>query len=62
MASKSSQEKFALSNFEYPVNREVEASDILKSWGSFKEDKLSLTKLGENNKKAVLTFDKAGWK
>ena len=62
LASKSSQEKFALSNFEYPVNAEVEASDILKSWGTFEEDKLSLTKLGENNKKAVLTFDKAGWK
>lgn len=62
LASKTSQEKFALSNFEYPVNREVEASEILKSWGPFKEDKLSLTKLGENNKKAVLTFDIAGWK
>ena len=62
LASKASQEKFALSNFEYPVNAEVEASEILKSWGTFKEDTLSLTKLGENNKKAVLTFDKAGWK
>jgi len=62
LANKSSQEKFALSNFEYPVNEAVEASDILKSWGTFKEDKLSLTQLGENNKKAVLTFDKAGWK
>lgn len=62
LASKDSQEKFALSNFEYPVNAEVEPSDILKSWGVFKEDMLSLTQLGENNKKAVLTFDKAGWK
>ena len=62
LVSKESQEKFALSNYEYPVNALVETSDILKSWGSFKEDTLSLTKLGENNKKAVLTFDKVGWK
>ena len=62
LVSKESQEKFALSNFEYPVNDEVEPSDILKSWGVFKEDMLSLSKLGENNKKAVLTFDKVGWK
>ncbi|WCC43812.1 hypothetical protein PJW08_08080 [Tenacibaculum finnmarkense] len=44
------------------VNKEVVPSDLLKSWGTFKEDKLSLTKLGENNKKAVLIFDKAQWK
>jgi len=62
LASAPAQEKFALSNFEYPVNKAVESSEILKSWGTFKEDKLSLSKLGENNKKAVITFDKAGWK
>lgn len=62
LASKKAQEKFAKANYEYPVNPEVQASDLLKSWGEFKEDKLSLTKLGENNKKAVITFDKVGWK
>ena len=61
LASKPAQEKFALSNYEYPVNAEVQPSEILASWGTFKEDKLSLSKLGENNKKAVLTFDKARW-
>jgi len=62
LVSKESQKKFALSNYEYPVNGLVEPSEILKSWGNFKEDTLSLSKLGENNKKAVLTFDIAGWK
>lgn len=62
LASKKAQEKFAKANYEYPVNTEVEASDLLKSWGSFKEDTLSLTKLGENNKRAVIIFDKVGWK
>jgi len=62
LASKKSQEVFAKANYEYPVNREVVSSDLLKSWGEFKEDTLSLTKLGENNKKAVIIFDKSSWK
>lgn len=62
LASKKAQKIFAESNYEYPVNTEVEMSDLLKSWGTFKEDTLSLTKLGKNNKKAVMVFDKVGWK
>lgn len=62
LASKKSQEVFAKANYEYPVNREVVSSDLLKSWGEFKEDTLSLTKLGENNKKAVIIFDQFSWK
>jgi len=62
LSSKKAQEVFAKVNYEYPVNVEVSASDLLKSWGPFKEDTLSLTKLGENNKKAVLVFDNAQWK
>lgn len=62
LASKEAQEIFAKANYEYPVNKEVVSSDLLKSWGNFKEDTLSLTKLGENNKKAVIVFDIAQWK
>lgn len=62
LASKEAQKVFAEANFEYPVNAAVSPSELLKSWGTFKEDTLSLTKLGENNKKAVLIFDSAGWK
>ncbi|WP_019039634.1 Fe(3+) ABC transporter substrate-binding protein [Psychroflexus tropicus] len=53
---------FAGSNYEYPVNPNVEPADILKSWGDFKEDELSLNELGKNNKEAVIIFDKVGWK
>lgn len=53
---------FAGSNYEYPVNPNVEPADILKEWGDFKEDTLSLNELGKNNKDAVIIFDKAGWK
>lgn len=62
LASKKSQEVFAKANYEYPVNKEVVSSELLKSWGEFKEDTLSLTKLGENNKKAVIIFDESSWK
>ena len=56
------QEIFAGSNYEYPVNPNVEPSEILKEWGDFKEDKLSLNELGKYNKEAVIIFDKVGWK
>ena len=62
LASEKAQKVFATANFEYPVNPNVEPSDLLKSWGSFKEDNLPLTALGTNNKKAVLLFDIVGWK
>lgn len=62
LVSEKAQEVFAKANYEYPVNPNVQPSDLLKSWGSFKEDMLPLTKLGEFNKNAVLVFDQAAWK
>jgi iron(III) transport system substrate-binding protein len=62
LMSESSQEIFATANYEYPVNPKVAPSDLLKSWGEFKEDQLSLSVLGDNNKKAVLLFDEVNWK
>jgi iron(III) transport system substrate-binding protein len=62
LSGKEAQKVFSSTNFEYPVNPNVEMSDLLKSWGAFKEDKLPLSKLGELNKEAVLLFDQIGWK
>ncbi len=62
LLSEKAQAIFSSSNFEYPVNEAVEMADLLKQWGEFKEDKLSLNKLGEFNKRAVILFDEAGWK
>ena len=61
LLSKEVQELFAEANYEYPVNPVANSSELLKSWGDFKEDKLSLSKLGELNKKAVITFDAVAW-
>lgn len=62
LSSKEVQEIFASANYEYPVNPEATTSDLLQSWGEFKEDGLPLQKLGELNKKAVMLFDEVGWK
>ena len=61
LVSIEAQEKFAETNFEYPVNPEAKISDLLKSWGEYKEDKLSLSKFGELNKEAVVIFDEVQW-
>ena len=61
LISKEVQEVFAQANYEYPVNSDAKCSDLLNSWGDFKEDDLSLSKLGELNKEAVVIFDEAKW-
>lgn len=56
------QEKFAGTNYEYPVNPNVEVNDLLKSWGEFKEQDINLTVLGENQQEAIRIFNETGWK
>ncbi|MCY6482892.1 Fe(3+) ABC transporter substrate-binding protein [Clostridium aestuarii] len=56
------QKQYAEANYEYPVNPEVEPSELLKSWGSFKEQDIRLSKLGENNKRAVQILNEVNWK
>lgn len=62
LAGKEAQALFAGANFEYPVVKGVELSSIVKAWGEFKEDSISINTLGQNNAKAVRIFDLAGWK
>jgi iron(III) transport system substrate-binding protein len=62
LASEKAQKSFAEANYEYPVLKSVDSSDLLKSWGSFKEQPISLSKLGELNEKAVKILNEVGWK
>lgn len=56
------QQKFALGNYEYPVRNDVEWSPLLKEWGTFKEQEVSMNLLGQYNRTAVTIFDQAGWR
>lgn len=62
LSSPESQGTFAEANYEYPVNESVEPSELLKSWGEFKEQDIPLSALGENNAKSILIFNEVGWK
>jgi iron(III) transport system substrate-binding protein len=53
---------YAEANFEYPVNPRVPAAEALAAWGDFAADGLSLARLGELNRDAVMIFDRAGWR
>lgn len=56
------QSEFSSANFEYPVNPDVEPSELLQSWGEFKEQDLNLTELGLNNAEALRIMNEVGWK
>ena len=62
LVSPKAQSIFAKANYEYPVNPNVEPSDLLKSWGSFKEDATPLYKFGVYNTQAVKMFNEVNWR
>jgi len=47
---------------EYPIREDVEASEVVESWGEFKADKLNLSVLATHNAEAVRIMDRAGWR
>lgn len=61
LTSAKSQETFGKVNYEYPVVIKNNQSKLLKSWGTFKADKVNLSLLGAKNAEAVKLFDLAGW-
>ena len=63
LASDAAQELYAQANHEYPIRDNITVSEIVESWGyPFKKDTLNLDELGKNNRKAVMIFDRVGWK
>ena len=61
LASVKAQELFAKGNFEYPVNPNAKVSELLKNWGTFKEDRTSLYKIGSKNIESVKMLNQIGW-
>ena len=56
------QSLYAEANFEYPVKPGIEWAATLKEWGEFRSDTLNLSILGELNTRAVMVFDRSGWR
>lgn len=57
LASDAAQHLYAEVNFEYPVLESVEPSKLVKSWGSFKADTISLNKIADARTKASELVD-----
>lgn len=58
LASNKAQQAYASLNMEYPVNPSVKPSDLVASWGEFKEDTLPLTKIAKYRSAALKLVDK----
>jgi iron(III) transport system substrate-binding protein len=61
LASDKGQELYAEVNHEYPVKKGVPWSPLVKSWGAFKPDPISLNEIAALRKKASELVDKVGF-
>ena len=60
LASPEGSKGIASPTFEHPL-KEVNQNQIVKSFGSFTPDKVSVTQLGQNNAKAIRLMRESGW-
>ena len=58
LSSDTAQAIYASENYEYPVNPNVEPSDLLKSWGDFKADNLGLADIAAQREMASRLVEK----
>jgi len=61
MTSEEGQTQLSRESFEFPVNERAEVPELLKSWGSFKGQRIDFADLGSYNKQALDLFRRAGW-
>ena len=62
LSSDEAQGLYASSDREYPVKVGIDESELLRSWGPFKQDSISVQKFGELQTQAIQMMDKAGYK
>ena len=62
LSSDEAQGIYASSDKEYPVKVGIDESEMLRSWGPFKQDSISVQKFGERQTQAIQMMDKAGYK
>jgi len=61
LVSDEAQSLYAEQNYEYPVKAGVPWSDMVKSWGTFTADDLSLSTVAENRKHAIILIHMTGF-
>lgn len=62
LSSDEAQGIYASSDKEYPVKVGIDESEMLRSWGQFKQDSINVQKFGELQTQAIQMMDKAGYK
>lgn len=62
LSSEEAQGEFSEANYEFPVNPAVEPSELLASWGEFKEQDINMSELGKYNADALKLMNEIGWK
>lgn len=62
LSSDEAQGLYASADKEFPVKEGVDKSELLKSWGDFKQDDISVQKFGALQTQAIQMMDKAGYK
>lgn len=62
LSSDAAQGIYASSDKEFPIKEGVDKSELLKSWGEFRQDDISVEKFGALQTQAIQMMDKAGYK
>lgn len=61
MLSEEAQRLYAELNYEYPVRAGVPLSDVVKAWGTFKPDTVSLAQIGDLRGEALKLVEEVGF-
>jgi iron(III) transport system substrate-binding protein len=61
LSSTQAQESYASANYEYPINPDVSAHELLQGWGTFTTQDLDLSELGVHSETAAIIMDESGW-
>lgn len=61
LSSDTAQGEYASSDKEFPVKQGVDKSEMLNSWGEFKQDDINVTVFGKRQSEAVKLMDRAGY-
>jgi iron(III) transport system substrate-binding protein len=62
LSAPAAQTIFADSNMEYPVHNDAKLHSIVKSWGSFRENLINVSRGGELQAEAIKLMDRAGYR